>query len=101
MGIETNQNRNSKKDYFYIDDAIDGFLRVLVLSSESDVFNIAYGKSYSINEIADILGIKVDDKDEIKDLVFSNISIKKAKTCLGFNPLVGIKEGLQYYWKDS
>lgn len=94
MGLETSQNRNSKKDYIYISDAIEGILRAL-LSERNDIFNIASGVSYSVDEISKIIDIKIDYKDENKEILFSNISIKKAKDILDFNPKVNISEGLR------
>ena len=93
--LETNQNRNIKKDYVYISDAIEGILRALLLSERNDVFNIALGVSYSLNEISKIMDMKIDYKNENKEAVFSNISIKKAKDILGFNPLVNINDGFK------
>lgn len=95
--LETNQNRNSKKDYVYISDAIEGILRALLLSERNDVFNIALGISYSLNEISKIIDMKINYKNENEneEVVFSNISIKKAKDILGFNPLVNINEGFK------
>ncbi len=95
MNPETSQNRNSKKDYIYISDAIEGILRALLLSKGNDIFNIASGASYSIDEVSRIIDIKIDYKDENKEILFSNISIKKAKDLLGFNPLININEGFK------
>jgi len=93
--LETNQNRESKKDYVYISDAIEGILRALLLSKKSDIFNIASGVSYSIDEISKIIGVKIDYKNESREVFFSNISVKKAKDFLDFNPKVDINEGLK------
>jgi nucleoside-diphosphate-sugar epimerase len=92
---ETNQNRNSKKDYIYISDAIEGILRTLLLSKKNDIFNIASGASYSLDEISKIIDIEIDYKNESREILFSNISIKKAKDLLSFNPSVNINEGLR------
>lgn len=92
--LETSQNRNSKKDYIYISDALEGILKAL-LSKENDIFNIASGRSYSLDEISKIIDMKIDYKNENEEVVFSNISIKKAKDILGFNPLVNINEGFK------
>ncbi len=94
INLEISQNRSSKKDYIYISDAIEGILRAL-LSGRNDIFNIASGVSYSIDEISKIIDIKIDYKNENKEILFSNISIKKAKDILGFNPLVNINEGFR------
>lgn len=95
INLETSQNRNSKKDYVYISDAIEGILRALLLSKGNNIFNIASGLSYSIDEISKIIDIKIDYKNENKEILFSDISIIKAKDLLNFNPKVNIDEGLR------
>lgn len=51
----------------YISDAIEGILRALLLSGKNDIFNIASGTSCSLDEIAKIIDIKINYKDEIKE----------------------------------
>jgi nucleoside-diphosphate-sugar epimerase len=84
--MSTNENRNSKKDYIYIDDAVEGILRTLTLSENNEIYNIGYGKAYSIDEIADAINLKISYKEEKETSLYSSISINKAKEKIGFSP---------------
>ncbi len=92
--LETSENRKSEKDYIYIDDAIEGILKSLLIPTGNNIFNIASGKSASIENIKKVLNIKVKYLKENKTK-FSKISIKKAMAELNFKPKTDLKTGLQ------
>lgn len=90
-----------KRDYIYIDD-VTRFIQMLIESDESDTYNIGYGKSYSVQEIFDIVqpmingNAKLINKNivrpnEINDLYCDN---SKAQSKLKWKPLITIEEGL-------
>jgi|GEM_PF-2008779 len=93
--FKTNENKDSEKDYIYISDAIEGILRAMIIPKKSSVFNIASGQSTSISKVAGFLNITPIYDDKQKELVFSNISIKKANVELRFKPAVSIEDGLK------
>ena len=91
-----------KRDFIYISDVIDAYIKAGEFNGDFEVFNIGYGKSYSVKEIVDktiyLYGkdVKVKyrgerRKNEIMDTV---ADIKKAKEKLGWKPRVEIDKGL-------
>jgi UDP-glucose 4-epimerase len=91
-----------KRDFIYISDVIDAYVKAGEFNGDFDVFNIGYGKSYSVKEIVDKIvylygkDVKVKysgerRKNEIMDTV---AEIKKAKEKLGWKPGVEIDKGL-------
>jgi UDP-glucose 4-epimerase len=92
----------SKRDFIYISDIIDAYIKAGEFNGNFDVFNIGYGKSYSVKEIVDkiihLYGKDVEvkysgerRKDEIMDTIADT---KKAKERLGWKPSVEIDNGL-------
>jgi len=104
-------NVHPKRDFVYIDDAIDAIEKVLPKIHRFNSYNVGSGKSYSILEICNILskisGKKIEIKslkararsNEIENIVADISKIKK----LGWKPKVGIREGLKltYEWYKS
>ena len=91
-----------KRDFIYISDVIDAYIKAGEFNGDFDVFNIGYGKSYSVKEIVDKIiylygkDVKVKysgerRKNEIMDTI---ANIKKAKEKLGWKPSVEIDNGL-------
>ena len=91
-----------KRDFIYISDVIEAYIKVGEFKGNFDVFNIGYGKSYSVKEIVDKIirlygkDVKVKysgerRKNEIMDTV---ADIKKAKEKLDWKPGVEIDSGL-------
>lgn len=85
--LTVNQNRYSNKDYIYIDDAVDGIMRALLLSRGTEIYNVAFGQSYSIADIANILDMEVHFDDNNTSPSYSNISIRKAIESLNYSPV--------------
>ena len=88
------------RDFVSISDVIDAFYCAIKTDS-SGTYNIASGKSISINELAkmilDISGkeTEIEYKSEKKeDIRYSDADIALARQELGFSPKVGLKEGL-------
>jgi UDP-glucose 4-epimerase len=91
-----------KRDFIYISDVIDAYIKAGEFNGDFEVFNIGYGKSYSVKEIVDKIihlygkDVKVKysgerRKNEIMDTV---ADIKKAKEKLDWKPGVEIDNGL-------
>ena len=91
-----------KRDFIYISDIIEAYIKAGEFKGNFDVFNIGYGKSYSVKEIVDKIiylygkDVKVKysgerRKNEIMDTI---ANIKKAKEKLGWKPGVEIDNGL-------
>lgn len=91
------------RDYVYIDDLISGIKKSLtkIKGKRGNTYNIASGKSYSVNELAKILltiygkKLKIIHKSpRIGDLRHSKTSIALAKNELGYCPKFNLKTGL-------
>jgi nucleoside-diphosphate-sugar epimerase len=95
-----------KRDFLYINDMVDAYLKVGENDSgDLEIFNIGAGSSYSVDEIVQILmgiwGKQVDvsykhsrRRNEIMNVV---ADVQKAKKELGWTPRVELKEGLKKY----
>jgi nucleoside-diphosphate-sugar epimerase len=80
------ENRYSRKDYIHINDVVESIVKVILNIKQTDIFNLAYGKSYSLDDISSILNLKINS-DESKEPRFSIISNNKIKEqfSLSFN----------------
>ncbi|MFL5763453.1 MAG: NAD-dependent epimerase/dehydratase family protein [Bacteroidia bacterium] len=88
--ISLNQNVQSTKDYIFIDDAVDGILRAALYSKATDIYNIAAGESYSLENWLNFLGLEYGNiPGSIPN--HSCISISAAKRELGFTPQHSLK----------
>tara|TARA_Y200000002_G_scaffold54048_1_gene39504 strand:- start:9191 stop:10243 length:1053 start_codon:yes stop_codon:yes gene_type:complete len=95
------------RTYCYITDAISGFWKVIIKGIPGDAYNIGNPQpEISVNELAkkfkDIyhkeINIKIDDYPENYPEDEPNRrcpSIEKAKKDLGYNPNIGIDEGIE------
>lgn len=83
--IKIQQNRQSAKDYLFIEDAVKGILLALFGSTQNEIYNIASGSSISAERWINYLGLDAIYDQDISP-IYSNISINKAKEHLGFEP---------------
>jgi dTDP-glucose 4,6-dehydratase len=89
------------RSFCYISDLIDGIYK-LVISNTNDPVNLGNPKEYTILELAEIIKKSTNSKSEI---VFEKLpvddphvrcpDIRKAKKELGWEPKIGLMEGLQ------
>lgn len=93
--------KGEKLDLTYIDDAVDGYIRIIESDNSSfDTFNIAYGKAVSVKYFAELIKKYYPDFEfEIKDPLMGRVNtggldISKAKQILGYNPKYPIEKGL-------
>ena len=102
-------NKNILRDFCHVSDVIKSIklsCKYIEKNNKAEIFNIAYGKSISLNvlykNIFHFLNKKNKDiKPNIKigktpreNIIVSRISITKAKRKLLYNPNVNIKKGL-------
>ena len=101
------------RDFIYIDDVIDAFLKILANKSiDGQIINIGYGSPKKIKEIIKNLKKKLNGgkpifgkvkirKDEIMTLY---PSIKKAKKLIDWTPKtnfnLGMKKTIKYFYKE-
>lgn len=92
-----------RRDFLYIKDAIEAFVRVGEYAEPNfETFNIGFGTSYSVAEIAGMV-VKISGhnvevnyrhqrrKNEIMDIV---ADITRAREKLAWEPKIGLEEGL-------
>lgn len=103
---------DNRRDFIYADDVLDACLLALERVNGFDVFNIGYGKDYSVNEILKII-LELDDYMDTQ-IVYNtskpsaigkrNINCTKAKKILGFKAKTTIEEGvckmIEWYKKN-
>jgi len=90
------------KDFLYIDDFVKILLKIVNKINYFDIFNIAYGKSISINKLLGLI-IKIRKINNL-DIIYDNskpkmiperfISVSKIKKQFGFKPKTDIFRGL-------
>jgi len=98
---------NQTRDFIYIDDLVNAILLALEKSGiGGEVFQIATHREHTVGEVAEILNRLAEKhlgrkgrivyEEERKGEVRRNYSdISKARTMLGFEPKVGLEEGLE------
>jgi UDP-glucose 4-epimerase len=100
------------RDFVYVKDVVDANMLAMEKDCAGAIFNIASGSSVKINDLFKILQ-KTTGKNEIQpeysvpkkcEIRESCGDISKAKSVLGFKPMVSIEEGLKKLaesWKHS
>ena len=97
-----------KRDYTYIDDIVEAYIKTINCKNFGNPINIGYGKSYSINEITSkLLNILKSDLEprylaaRVLEIEDSCADTHKAKEILGWEPKIDIDTGLsklcEYY----
>jgi UDP-glucose 4-epimerase len=90
------------RDFTYVANVVDGVLRATEAPAASgEVINVATGGRVSLNElfavVRDLLGAKLDPiyaETRAGDVRDSQADITKARTLLGYEPLVSFEDGL-------
>jgi nucleoside-diphosphate-sugar epimerase len=92
------------RDFTYVANVVDGVLRACEAPNASgEVINVACGTRISLNNLLGamntIVGTKIDAiyaPDRAGDVRDSQADITKAKTLLGYTPIVPLEEGLKH-----
>jgi UDP-glucose 4-epimerase len=90
------------RDFLYIDDVCDAFIKAGSYAGDYRVFNVGSGHGYSLNEILDsiedVLGQTVERRylpGRNFDVPSNVLCIERARHELGWQPAVGLAEGLR------
>ncbi len=108
--ITVSGDGSDRLDFTYIKDLVQG-VRCIIESDKSrnEVFNLTYGKSRSISELADIIKANFPDikvnyvpKDNLTP-DRGTLSVEKAKTLIGYDPQYPLERGFADYinWYKS
>jgi len=115
-----NGDGNFSRDFTYIDNVIQANLLSLITTNEkaiNTVYNVAFGDRNTLNDLmmflkkylsefdSEIANIEVIyGANRVGDIPHSHASIEKAKKNLNYNPQfslqAGLKEAVQWYWKN-
>ncbi|MBI4677674.1 MAG: NAD(P)-dependent oxidoreductase [Elusimicrobia bacterium] len=95
---------SEKLDFTYIDDLVEGVcLAMENPAAHNQIFNMTYGDSRPIKELADIvrrsfpgIGVEFVKRDELMPLR-GTLSVEKARRLLGYNPQFPIEKGFARY----
>lgn len=100
----TLSNRNTRRDFLFVDDFVNLIHKILVNFPKCyNVFNVGYGKSYSLEEILTFIERIINKKISVKydyslrpnDIVEMVADISKVKREFGWKPTIDINEGLR------
>ena len=89
------------RDYIYVSDLSNAFLKVLAYSGENKVFNISSGQGHSLTDVIHViesvtkrpLQVKYTD-GRVFDVPVSVLDISLAKTYLNWTPTINLFEGV-------
>jgi len=74
---------NNTRDYVYIDDVVNAL--VAAKDWENGTYNIGTGITTSVNQIADLIGVKKNYDKEVKEQNYVSLDISKARE-MGWEP---------------
>ena len=107
-GVVHVKDTEPRRDYLHIDDLVSALLCAVDVSRKFDVFNIASGVSYSVQEVIDvvasILGESVavvsEENRRLNEIMDTRADISKAKDLLGWQPSLTFPDALQLIVED-
>lgn len=98
------------RDYIYVDDIAQAFLKASIYEGEHKVFNIGSGKGYKIMDLINIIEHITHEHLQIKyfsgrsfDVPINVLDISKAQMYLGWQPTVELQEGISraFNWMNG
>jgi UDP-glucose 4-epimerase len=96
-------NGTQKRDFIYIDDIIDAIIASAKVNVKNTIINVGSGKSYSFNEVLDMISNLLNKKVEpiyiskpVNYLENTLADITKMRKILKISP-ISLKEGLKRY----
>lgn len=95
---------SSKRDYTYIDDLIDGLVAVLHHHRGFEIYNLGGSRTTSLMELIQLIEEGLGKKARILslqhqpgDVSLTFADITKARQRLGYQPKIGIEEGIRRF----
>ncbi|MDG2148903.1 MAG: GDP-mannose 4,6-dehydratase [Planctomycetota bacterium] len=95
---------SSERDYTYVDDILDGIVKAHDLAKGYRIYNLGESQTISLRDLVDAIG-KATGKtpmvdwqpDQPGDVPRTFADVSRAKNELGYNPSVGVDEGLRRF----
>jgi UDP-glucose 4-epimerase len=86
-----------RRDATFVSDVVDAFIRAMTNDTKCDVFNVGTGKNYSLNQVAEMVGVKtkyvpIPFKNYVSETLANTA---KAEKMLGFKAKVSLEEGIR------
>ena len=98
------RDSSPRRDLLYIDDLVDAYICALDYATDSvEIFNVGLGKSYSIEEIVNIISDSMDDSFEVyysgekrqHEVFETRADISKARYQLNWQPKYNLVQGIK------
>jgi UDP-glucuronate 4-epimerase len=96
----------SRRDYTYIDDIVEGVMGAVRNLEGYDVFNLGESQTVSLRKLVSLLEQALDKKAVVEelpeqpgDVPITYADISKARRLLGYDPQVGIEEGVERFMR--
>jgi len=94
----------SRRDYTFIDDIVDGVVAALDLAPEFEIFNLGGSQTTALIDLVTWIGEELGEEPRIEwlpdqpgDVPITFADVTKAGRMLGYAPKVPIREGLKRY----
>jgi UDP-glucose 4-epimerase len=94
-------NGDIVRDYIYIEDVVDAFIKALDYTGEYKIFNIGMGQGISINDLIKAIETLLHKKVEKRylpgrdfDVPVNVLDTRRAREILGWNPRYSFQDGL-------
>ncbi len=94
----------SSRDYTYIDDIIDGIMRAIERVRGFEIFNLGEAKTITLQQLISLIEGALGKKAQVDrlppqpgDVPQTYADISKARRLLGYNPQVGVEEGIRRF----
>ena len=92
-----------KRDYLFITDLANAFLKVLEYQGDEHLFNIGYGEYYSINDIVHLIEDRLNEKfrcvsytkSRFCDVNSSYVDVSSTQQLLDWYPGISVEKGLE------
>ena len=89
-------NGNQTRDFIYVEDLIDAFIKLMRSNLKNKIYNLGSGEETSINQIARIIGgKKIFIPKTLNEPNRSCANISKIKKDINWNPKISINEGVK------
>ena len=99
---------NQKRDFLYISDLVDAFIKVSKSRYKNEIFNLGYGNAKKVKYLADLIS---SNQTKIPwragEPMITEANIEKIKKAVSWNPKIHFKKGINIvltnidYWKNA
>jgi len=97
---------STARDYFYISDLVEAFMKVIESEFPSKIYNIAGGRAHSLNDILSVIRKVTGLQPEVRysqgrrlDVPANCLDIQLAKKELGWQPQISLQDGIARTWE--